>query len=81
MESEKKPTNAIAETIVRLKTEVALFSKQIEENNRIVEGLEPLATWEDWPVEHNNVIDVLPETLNVSDIGAIPVNPNPLNIE
>jgi hypothetical protein len=81
MKSEKKPTNPIAETIVKLKTEVDLFSEQIEKNNSMIAGLEPLATWEDWPEEHDNVIDVLPETLNVSDIGAIPVNPNPINIE
>jgi hypothetical protein len=48
---EMKPTNAIAETIVKLKTEVDIFSEQIEKNNLMIEELEPLATWGSWPTE------------------------------
>jgi hypothetical protein len=51
MESEMKPTNAIAQTVVKLKTEVDLFSKQIEKNNAMIKELEPSATWESWPEE------------------------------
>jgi hypothetical protein len=47
--SPRKPTNTMAETVVRLMAEVEHFSEQIEKNTEMMVQLNPLATWEDWP--------------------------------